>query len=120
VDILPPVGEAAQHFREINEELRLHSAALAAMPQIVVANKMDLTGADEALERFAQAIGHKVIAISAATGAGLKKLTERLWLELAKVRASEEANSKLETANPKQEDKKQKGEKEKGLDSKTP
>jgi GTPase len=82
IDILPPVGSAIENFRKINEELRQHSEQLAGKPQIVVVNKMDLTGADEAAEEFRRQTGAKIYPISAATGQGLKELTEILWREL--------------------------------------
>jgi len=79
VDICPPDGEAAASYREIRNELRLHSPQLADKPEIVVANKMDLTGSDEALERFRAELDAQVVAISAVTGRGLEQLTERIW-----------------------------------------
>ena len=55
------------------------SPALAGKTEIVVANKMDLTDSDEALERFREALDVDVVAISAVTGRGLEQLTERIW-----------------------------------------
>ncbi len=74
--------------RAINHELRAFDAALAAKPQIVVANKMDLVEARERYpalrERFA-ARGVELQAISAATGEGVAALMRevgRRWLAL--------------------------------------
>ncbi len=82
VDVLPPVGTAAENFHKINEELRQYSAQLGKKPQIIVANKLDLTGAAEAVKVFEREIGKRVHRISAATGQGLRELTETLWKKL--------------------------------------
>jgi GTP-binding protein len=82
VDILPPVGEAVANYQAINEELSKYSATLGAKPQIVVANKMDLTGADEKLQEFKEAVGVEVIPISGYTGKGLEQFAERIWRAL--------------------------------------
>jgi len=82
VDICPLDGDPVEQYRAINNELRQHSAVLAEKPQIAVANKMDLTGSQESLRRFQAALGGEVIAISAATGAGLDRLTRRIWRAL--------------------------------------
>ncbi len=82
VDICPLDGEPARHFRTINEELRQHSPALADKPQLVVANKMDLSGSSENLAAFGRHVDRQVCAISAVTGEGLDRLTETLWQAL--------------------------------------
>jgi GTP-binding protein len=82
VDICPLEGDPVEHYATINSELALYSKVLAGKPQLVVANKMDLTDSRSHLERFGQAVGVKVLAISAATGAGIPALSERLWHEL--------------------------------------
>lgn len=61
-------------FDAINRELRRHSPALADKPQIVVANKLDLPHAQEALPAFVKAMNRrhlKVLPLSGATGEGL-------------------------------------------------
>jgi GTP-binding protein len=66
----------------INSELAAYSPDLAARPQIVVANKVDLfeTGAARltALERHCRAAGLPFHAISAVTGAGLPELVRSI------------------------------------------
>jgi GTP-binding protein len=50
---------------------------LALKPQIVAANKMDVTNSEENIKTFQNAVeakGYKVFPISAATGKGLKEL----------------------------------------------
>jgi len=82
VDICPLEGDPVEDYRVIRNELKLYSASLAAKREIVVANKMDITGGDEALRRFQKATGTKAIGISAVTGKGLEKLTETIWKTL--------------------------------------
>jgi GTP-binding protein len=79
VDICPMTGDPVENYHAIRRELEQYSPALAAKPEIVVANKMDLTGSDEHLAEFSQAIDAPVIAISAVTGKGLEALGELIW-----------------------------------------
>ena len=53
-------------YRAIREELKQYNERLAALPEIVVANKTDLITEEGAVERFEKEIGVKAIAISAA------------------------------------------------------
>ena len=52
---------------------------LANKPEIIVANKMDLTGAEGRLEEFREKVGKQVHPISAVTGRGVAELTELAW-----------------------------------------
>jgi GTPase len=66
----------------INAELEAYSPELAARPQIVVANKVDLFGPGAprvaAIERHCRTAGVPFHAISAVTGAGLPELVRSL------------------------------------------
>lgn len=66
-----------EDFETINDELLKYNALLASRPQIVVANKMDIPGAEENYSIFKQELenrGYKVFGISAATNKGLREL----------------------------------------------
>ncbi|MEW5742501.1 MAG: GTPase ObgE [Myxococcota bacterium] len=66
-------------FDTINRELTKYSAALADKPQVVVANKLDLPDAREALPAFTDAMrkrGIRVLAMSGATGDGLQAVLD--------------------------------------------
>ena len=82
VDICPIEGDPVEDYRAIRRELRLYSKELAAKPEIVVANKMDLTGSQENLKRFKRKLRVEVIPVSAVTGKGLEALAERIWRTL--------------------------------------
>lgn len=72
-------ADPLQSYKTINKELALYSEKLAAKPQIVVLNKMDMPGAKEAAELFQAAVeNQKVILISAITGAGVDRLISEL------------------------------------------
>ncbi|MEW6770221.1 MAG: GTPase ObgE [Bacillota bacterium] len=66
-------------FAVINRELALYSPELAARPQVVAANKMDLPESRPKLERLRVALpGYEVFPVSAATGEGLDRLMARV------------------------------------------
>ncbi len=69
----------------INKELKAYSPKLLEKPTIIVANKMDVTGADEALEKLKKKCKKaKIFPISAATGLGLDPLLAYASKEIAK------------------------------------
>ncbi len=82
-----PAGEAdpAENYRTIRRELTAYSPKLAAKPEMIVANKMDLTGSDQALAKLRDDLKTEVIGISAVVGTNLKQLTEALWTKLAQL-----------------------------------
>jgi GTPase len=82
VDIAPLAGDPAANYQAIRHELAEYSTTLADKPEIVVANKMDLTGAKENLRRLRGKLGVEVLPISGVTGKGLPELTERIWTVL--------------------------------------
>lgn len=64
---------------KINEELQLYNEKLAERPQLIIANKMDLPGAEDQLELFEEQLagaGHSmdIFPISAATNNGLQQV----------------------------------------------
>ena len=81
-----------QDFQTINQELREYDERLAARPQIVVLNKMDLPEAQErwpALKAKAEAAGYPVFAISAATHQGTDELMRYTARRLHEIRQEE-------------------------------
>ncbi len=87
VDIAPLDGsDPVENWRMIRGELLEFSAELAEKPELVVLNKLDLVEPEERearIERFAGAIGMKKgerpLAISGATGEGLRPMLEAAW-----------------------------------------
>ncbi|TYQ16337.1 UNVERIFIED_CONTAM: GTP-binding protein [Acetivibrio alkalicellulosi] len=78
VDVSGSEGrDPVKDFEVINEELKHYNPILYERPQIVAANKMDVTGAQEKFNEFKQVLesrGYTVLSISAATSQGLKEL----------------------------------------------
>jgi len=88
LDVCPmDESDPAAAYHAIRGELCEYSKALADKPEIVVANKMDLTGADEHIDELRRELGVDVFGISAVTGQGLEPLCERIWDVLAIQRA---------------------------------
>ncbi|WP_072868519.1 GTPase ObgE [Desulfofundulus thermosubterraneus] len=69
-----------QDFEIVNRELALYDPDLAARPMVVAANKMDLPGAAENLDRLREALGdrYEIFPISALNGEGTAPLIYRL------------------------------------------
>ena len=87
VDVSGSEGrDPVEDYDNICRELEKYGA-LNELPQLVVANKMDLPGAQENLEALKEHIGEKapVFAISAATGQGLDALLDALTEEITKL-----------------------------------
>lgn len=74
-----------EDFQAINRELEQYSPVLAGREQIVVANKMDIPGAEDNLTAFRAKLGEDVLVfpISAATVTGLRPLLRAAVRELA-------------------------------------
>lgn len=81
--------DVTEDYATINAELAAYASELAVRPQVVVANKCDLPGCEEAVERLraaAEADGHEFFAVSAATGLGLDALVNRVAAMVADLR----------------------------------
>ncbi len=93
VDLGPPPGSPApdEAYRTIRRELEKYSPTLARRREIVAGNKLDLTGAEDALDALRGAAGSEVLAISAVTGRGLRELTEAMWTAVQEARREERA-----------------------------
>ncbi len=65
-------------FRQVNHELSAYSQALAEKPQLIVANKMDVSEATPHLAAFKRAVPGAVWSISCATGTGIPALLQAI------------------------------------------
>lgn len=92
LDLSPASGrDPVDDFAVINRELALADPELAAKPQIVAANKLDLAEARERFPEVQAALkrqGHTVLGISAATGQGLPELVAAIARALTALRAT--------------------------------
>jgi GTP-binding protein len=71
------------NYRVIRHELEQFGDELANKPELIVANKIDLSDNDEALEAFRAALApREVIAISGATKQNVREMLEQVWAKL--------------------------------------
>jgi GTP-binding protein len=89
VDVSGSEGrDPIKDFETVNEELSRYNEALFSLPQLVAANKCDIAGDRELLNRFREYIesrGYRFFEISAATHAGVGALTRAAAEELKKL-----------------------------------
>lgn len=75
-----------EDYETINEELKDFDEKLILKPQVVIANKMDLEGAKENLERFKEKYNVPVYEVSAITNKGLDKVLVKIADELDNIK----------------------------------
>ena len=83
IDIMPADGsDPAQNYHTIRAELAQYSRALAAKPEVIVANKIDLEPSGETVAHLKEELSSEVHPISAVTGQGIRELCELLWQKI--------------------------------------
>jgi GTP-binding protein len=98
--------DPVRDYETINAELSAYASELAERPQIVVANKCDMPGVEEGVERLREAAerdGHPFFAVSAVTGAGLDELVLETAREVRELRQTIEVSEPLEDVSAKVE-----------------
>src|SRR5699024_1240138 len=78
-------------FLKINQELKAYDPRLVERPQIIAANKMDMTGAEERFHRFTEQLREKctVYQISVLTKTGIQELLYAIADKLDKIPKAE-------------------------------
>lgn len=82
--------DPVEDYRVINEELRRYAVELSERPQVVVANKCDVSGMTDRVAELKQAAladGHMFFAVSAVTGAGMNTLMLSVGELVARLRS---------------------------------
>jgi GTP-binding protein len=80
LDIMPLDGsDPVANYHAIRNELAQHSRILAEKDEVVVANKIDLDPDGARLKDLQDRLDRKIVPISAATGQGIRELSELLW-----------------------------------------
>lgn len=70
-------------YVSLNKELKLYSKELAKKPQVIVLNKIDCPESKENIKKFRKKFpGKKFLAISAATGEGIKEMLKEVHKKL--------------------------------------
>lgn len=84
VDISGSEGrDPIEDYYAINKELREYSEVLGDLKQLIVANKSELPGSEENVERLKAATQQEVFVVSAATGKGFTELLRKTGSILA-------------------------------------
>lgn len=90
IDLFPVEGQPtpAESYRIIRGELEKYSEALAAKPELIVANKLDLSDSEDPPElgKLREELGVEVMGISGVSGAGVEAVVNRLWKILSELR----------------------------------
>ncbi|MEK6709410.1 MAG: GTPase ObgE [Nitrospinota bacterium] len=88
VDASLPPAQGLEEFEALGQELGLFSPGLAARPRVAVLTKLDITEAREhrpSLQAEIEALGFECLAVSAASGEGLRELIGGLARRLAEL-----------------------------------
>lgn len=83
--------DPVEAYRTIDAELAAYAPKLAERPQVLVANKCDMPGTDEAISRLravAKTDGRPFFEVSAVTGAGLDRLMSATASEVSRLRGA--------------------------------
>src|SRR3989339_94702 len=93
IDISAYGRDARKDYEAINKELGAYSKELLKKPQVIVANKMDMPGAEENLKKLQKYLSSKrkgkVYSICAMKGEGLKDLVFAVFAKVKKLREKE-------------------------------
>lgn len=84
-------------FMKINQEIKLYNEELSHVPQIILANKIDLVDDDSQIENFknkVEEMGYKVFPVSAGINHGLKEAIEYAYKLVEEVKKKEENEPK--------------------------
>lgn len=96
VDLAPPEGDPVEAYEAVRFEIAAYEERLAALPEIVALNKRDLLPEEEwqrAVEGWRERLGgldEDVLAVSAATGAGIEELRRAVLSAHGRAPAAEE------------------------------
>ena len=66
-------------YKMINKELKMYNEELSKVPQIIVANKMDIESADENLKEFKKRVKKPIYPISALNSEGIEAMLDAVW-----------------------------------------
>jgi GTP-binding protein len=78
--------DALDAYRTVRAELEAYNAEVASKPEIIAANKLDLPGGRDGVERLRQALpGHEVIGTSTVTNEGVPALLEAVANQLRRL-----------------------------------
>lgn len=91
-------GDPIENLERINKELDLYSPQLTNKPQAVVGTKLDISGNNERLDKlksYCKTEKIDFLAVSAATGIGIKNLLSYLSLKVEDMRSAKKLSTSL-------------------------
>jgi GTPase len=89
LDIMPTdESDPVANYHAIRKELAQYSETLAQKEEVIVANKIDLDPDGSLTKDLRERLGQNLVPISAATGQGIKELTEILWQKIQLLKAA--------------------------------
>jgi len=89
LDIMPLDGsDPVANYHAIRNELARYSSVLTEKDEVIVANKIDLDSDGDRLADLRDRLGREIVPISAATGQGIRELSELLWQRIQSVKAA--------------------------------
>jgi len=71
-----------ENYQTLRNELVQYSPVLAAKPELIVLNKIDLAPESDIIEDIKSRLGKTVHTISAVSGQGIRELNEAIWQQL--------------------------------------
>ncbi len=87
--------EVMSDLEILQQELALFNPDLASRPYLIVANKMDIPGAEENCQALQAEYGERLFKISAATGEGVQPLMEKAFEVLKSIPKEEPVNEEV-------------------------
>ena len=87
--------DVQEDLRVLQEELALFNPELAKRPYLIVANKLDIPGAEERYLALQAIYGEKVMAISAASSQGVRDLMEKTYALLQSIPEEEKSTEEV-------------------------
>lgn len=94
VDIVPlDETDPVENYKKLEEELKLYGKNVYNKLRVIVASKMDITGAEDAAVRFEKKIKKKVMRISSVTGKGTEELIYEINNKIKQARTKDEKDN---------------------------
>jgi GTP-binding protein len=93
VDLFPVEGQPTpiEAYHIIRAEVEKYSSVLAAKPELIVANKLDLSPDEIPAElvEFQASLGRPVLAVSGVSGRGIENLVNKVWDAIQTAKSSD-------------------------------
>ncbi|MDR0826129.1 MAG: GTPase ObgE [Mycoplasmataceae bacterium] len=82
--------DVVKAYKTIKNELKQYSSALMDKPIVLIANKIDVEGAEANLKKLKKAVKTPILVISAKDKTGLKEVLEKLYKQYEKIKKEDQ------------------------------